>query len=87
MKDIEKLRIELKKNFLNNETNIKLNGDISYSIKIKNVKFLLNKIYLILSDNENNQLNICLDEVGRIEIKERYIKIYFHYDQIIEIFT
>lgn len=87
MKDIEKLRKELKKNFLNKKIDIELDGDITYRLKIENVKFLLNKIYFILSDSEDNQLSICLDEVGHIEIEERQIDIYFNYEQKIRIFV
>lgn len=87
MKDIEKLRKELKKNFLNKKVDVELDGDITYRLKIKNVKFLLNKVYFILSDNEDNQLSICLDEVGHIEIQERQIDIYFNYEEKIRIFT
>ena len=87
MKDIEKLRKELKKNFLNRKIDIELDGDITYRLKIENVKFLLNTIYLILSDNKANQLSICLDEVGYIEVEERQIDIFFNYDQKIRIFT
>lgn len=87
MKDLIKLEKELSNNFLNNKIDIELEGDITYKLKIENVKFLLNKAYLILSDNKENQLNICLDEVGEIETKERYIEIYFNYEQKIKIFT
>lgn len=87
MKDIEKLRKELKNNFLNKKVDVELDGDITYRFKIENVKFLLNKVYFILSDSEDNQLSICLDEVGHIEIQERQIDIYFNYEQKIRIFT
>lgn len=87
MKDIEKLRKELKKNFLNRKIDIELYGDITYRLKIENVKFLLNTIYLILSDNNDNQLSICLDEVGHIKVEERQIDIFFNYEQKIRIFT
>lgn len=87
MKDIEKLRKELMKNFLNKKVDVELDGDITYRLKIENVKFLLNKVYFILSDNEDNQLSICLDEVGHIEIQERQIDIYFNYEEKIRIFT
>lgn len=87
MKDIEKLRKELKKNFLNRKIDIELDGDITYRLKIENVKFLLNKIYFILSDHEANQLSICLDEVGHIEVEEGQIDIFFNYEQKIRIFT
>ena len=64
-------------NFLNNKIDIEFEGDITYRLKVENVKFLLNKIYLILSDCKENQLNICLDEVEQIEIIEKYIEIFF----------
>lgn len=87
MKDLIKLEKELSNNFLNNKIDIELEGDITYKLKIDNVKFLLNKAYLILSDNKENQLNICLDEVGEIETKERQIDIFFNYEQKIRIFV
>lgn len=87
MKDLIKLEKELSNNFLNNKIDIELEGDITYKLKIENVKFLLNKAYLILSDNKENQLNICLDEVGEIETKERQIDIFFNYEQKIRIFV
>ncbi len=86
MENIEKLREELSTHFLNNKINIELEGDITYKLKIENVKFLLNNAYLILSDDKENQINICLDEVEEIEIKERYIEILFNYEQKIKIF-
>lgn len=85
--NLEELRTELNNNFLNNKIDIELTGDITYRFKIENATFLLNKIYLILSDNEENQLNICLDEVAEIEVKERLIDIYFKYEQKIRLFT
>ena len=87
MKDLINLEKELSTNFLNNEINIELEGNITYKVQIKNAKFLLNNIYLIVSDDKENQLNICLDEVGYIKIKERYIEIHFNYEQKIRIFT
>lgn len=87
MKDLEKLEKELSTNFLNNEINVELEGDIRCWFKIEDVKFLLNRAYLILSDDKENQLNICLDEVGYIEIEEKYIEIHFNYEQKIKIFT
>lgn len=87
MKDLIKLEKELCTNFLNNKIDIEFEGDITYRLKVEKVKFLLNKVYLILSDGKENQLNICLDEVGNIEIKERYIEIFFNYEQRIKIFT
>jgi len=87
LKDIEKLRTELKRNFLNNKIDVEMEGNITYRAKIENVKFLLNKVYLILSDNKENQLSICLDEVEEIETKERYIEIFFTYEQKIRIFV
>lgn len=87
MKDLIKLEKELSTNFLNNKIDVEIEGDITYRLKIENVKFLLNKVYLILSDDKDNQLNICLDEVEEIESKERYIEIFFNYEQKIRIFT
>lgn len=87
MKDIEKLRKELKKNFLNRKVDVELDGDVTYMLKIENVKFLLNTMYLILSDTKANQLSICLDEVGHIETKDKYIEIVFNYEQKINIYV
>lgn len=87
MKDLTKLEKELSTNFINNKIDIEIEGNIKYRTKIENLRFLLNKVYLILSDEKDNQLNICLDEVGEIETKERYIEIYFNYEQKIRIFT
>lgn len=87
MKDLVKLEQELSNNFLNNKIDVEMEGNITYRAKIENVKFLLNKVYLILSDNKENQLSICLDEVEEIEIKERYIEIFFTYEQKIRIFV
>lgn len=87
MKDLTKLEKELSTNFINNKIDIEMEGNITYRTKIENFRFLLNKVYLILSDEKDNQLNICLDEVGEIETKERHIEIYFNYEQKIRIFT
>lgn len=87
MKDLIKLEKELKENFLNNNIFIELNGDITYRLKIENTKFLLNRLGLILSDNKENQFSICFDKVGNIDIEEKYIEIFFNYDETIKIFT
>lgn len=87
MKDLTKLEKELSTNFINNKIDIEMEGNITYRTKIENLRFLLNKVYLILSDEKDNQLNICLDEIGEIETKERHIEIYFNYEQKIKIFT
>ena len=87
MKDIENLRKELEKNFLDKKIYVELEGNITYRLSIENVKFLLNKVYLILSDNKENQLSICFDEVEEINTKESYIEIYFNYEQKIRIYA
>lgn len=87
MKDIEILRKELEKNFLDKKIYVELEGNITYRLTIENVKFLLNKVYLILSDNKENQLSICFDEVEEINTKESYIEIYFNYEQEIRIYA
>lgn len=87
MKDIENLRKELEKNFLDKKIYVELEGNITYRLTIENVKFLLNKVYLILSDNKENQLSICFDEVEEINTKESYIEIYFNYEQKIRIYS
>lgn len=87
MKDIEILRKELEKNFLDKKIYVELEGNITYRLSIENVKFLLNKVYLILSDNKENQLSICFDEVEEIDTKESYIEIYFNYEQKIRIYA
>lgn len=87
MKDIENLRKELEKNFLDKKIYVELEGNITYRLTIENVKFLLNKVYLILSDNKENQLSICFDEVEEINTKENYIEIYFNYEQEIRIYA
>lgn len=87
MKDIEILRKELEKNFLDKKIYVELEGNITYRLTIENVKFLLNKVYLILSDNKENQLSICFDEVEEIDTKESYIEIYFNYEQEIRIYA
>ena len=87
MKDIEILRKELEKNFLDKKIYVELEGNITYRLSIENVKFLLNKVYLILSDNKENQLSSCFDEVEEINTKESYIEIYFNYEQKIRIYA
>lgn len=87
MKDLEKLENELETNFMNKKVDVILEGDISYKLKIDNMKFLLNKINLIMTDDKENQIIICLDEVSNIQIKESYIEIFFNYEQKIRIFT
>ena len=87
MKDIEILRKELEKNFLDKKIYVELEGNITYRLTIENVKFLLNKVYLILSDNKENQLSICFDEVEEKNTKESYIEIYFNYEQEIRIYA
>ena len=87
MKNIEILRKELEKNFLDKKIYVELEGNITYRLSIENVKFLLNKVYLILSDNKENQLSICFDEVEELDTKESYIEIYFNYEQKIRIYA
>ena len=87
MKNIEILRKELEKNFLDKKIYVELEVNITYRLSIENVKFLLNKVYLILSDNKENQLSICFDEVEEIDTKESYIEIYFNYEQKIRIYA
>ncbi len=87
MKNLKELEEELSNNFQNQNIIIELTGDISYIVKINNVKYLLNKINLILTDSEQNQISICFDEVGDIEIKERFIQIEFNYNQTIKIYV
>lgn len=70
MKDLAKLENELKTNFINKKIYIELSGDIAYRIKIEDTKFLLNKLGLILSDDKENQITICFDEVENIDIKK-----------------
>ncbi len=86
MKDLIELEKELSTNFLNNKIDIEFEGDITYRIKIENVKFLLNKVYLILSDSREKQLSICLDEVGKIEVEDGIIMIYFNYEEKIRMY-
>ena len=87
MKNLKELEEELSNNFQNQNIYVELIGDISYITKINNVKYLLNKINLILTDSEQNQISICFDEVGDIEIKERVIQIEFNYNQTIKIYA
>ena len=63
MKNLKELEEELSNNFQNQNIIIELTGDISYIVKINNVKYLLNKINLILTDSEQNQISICFDEL------------------------
>lgn len=87
MKDLELLRNELDKNFVGNDVNIILKGDINYFLKIKNIKFLLNRINLIISDEVENELCICLDEVGDVIVNDKVIDIEFNYAEQIKIFV
>lgn len=87
MKDLAKLENELKTNFINKKIYLELSGDIAYRIKIEDTKFLINKLGLILSDAEENQIAISFDEVETIETQENLINIYFNYDERIKIFT
>ena len=87
MKDLKKLENEITTHFVGNRIYIELIGDITYTLRIDNTKFLLNRIYLIFSDEKENQLNICLDEVAEIEIEDRMIIIYFNYEEKIRIYT
>lgn len=48
---------------------------------------LKNELNLIISNTKQNQLSICLDEVGDIEVKEKLIKIHFNYNEIVKIYT
>lgn len=87
MKDLEALRIELEKNFLGNDINVILKGDIAYFLKIKNIKFLLNRINLIISDAGENELCICLDEVGDIIVNDKVIDLEFNYAEQIKLYV
>lgn len=87
MKNLEKLKNELITNFVGNRIYIELIGDITYRLKIENINFLLNKLGLILSDEKENQLNVCFDEVGEISIEEGMIEIYFNYNENLRIYT
>lgn len=87
MKNLLELRKELEKNFLDKTVKIELKGSITYTLKIDNTKYLLNEVYLIFSNYKENQISICLDEIGEIEVKEQYIRIFFNYEQELEIYT
>lgn len=87
MKNLELLRKELERNFLGNDVNIILNGDIDYFLKIKNVNFLLNELKLIISDDKQNQISICLDEVGDIIVNDKVIDIEFNYSEYIKLYV
>ena len=64
-----------------------MEGDIDYILKIDNMRFLLNSVNLILSDKKENQLIICLDEVGDIIVNDKVIDIEFNYSQQIKIYV
>lgn len=86
MKDLEKLENEIINNFVGNRIHIELIGDITYTLKIDNTKFLMNRLGLILSDPKENQLSICFDEIGEIEIEDKMIILYFNYEEQIKIY-
>ena len=86
MTHIEELESELYTNFYNQDIFIELKGDIDYFFKIERIKFLVNKLGLIISDNKENQVRICFDEVDDFEIKEKLINIKFNYEQSIKIY-
>ena len=87
MKDVVKLENELTNNFLNKKVDIIMEGDIDYILKIDNMRFLLNNVNLILSDEKENQLTICLDEVGDIIVNDKVIDIEFNYSVEIKIYV
>lgn len=87
MKNLELLRNELEKNFVGNDINIILKGDIDYFLKIKNIKFLLNRINLIISDDIENEICICLDEVGDIIVNDKVIDLEFNYSEQIKLYV
>ncbi|MCI7225339.1 MAG: hypothetical protein MR491_04265 [Mollicutes bacterium] len=87
MKNLDELRNELEKNFVGNDINVILNGDIGYFLKIKNIKFLLNRINLIISDNGENELCICLDEIGDIVVNDKVIDLEFNYEEKIKLYV
>lgn len=87
MKDLVKLENELTNNFLNKKVDIIMEGDIDYILKIDNMRFLLNNVNLILSDEKENQLTICLDEVGDIIVNNKMIDIEFNYSEYIKLYV
>lgn len=87
MKDLVKLENELTNNFLNKKVDIIMEGDIDYILKIDNMRFLLNNVNLILSDEKENQLIICLDEVGDIIVNNKMIDIEFNYSEYIKLYV
>ena len=87
MKDLVKLENELTNNFINKKVDILMEGDIDYILKIDNMRFLLNSVYLILSDEKENQISICLDEVGDIIVNDKIIDIEFNYSECIKLYV
>lgn len=87
MKNLDELRKELEKNFLGNDINIILKGDLIYFLKIKKINFLLNRINLIISDDGENELCIGLDEVGDIIVNDKVIDLEFNYEEQIKLYV
>lgn len=87
MKDVVKLENELTNNFLNKKVDVIMEGDIDYILKIDNMRFLLNNVNLILSDGKENQLIICLDEVGDVIVNDKMIDIEFNYSECIKLYV
>lgn len=87
MKDLKKLENEILTNFISKRVYAEFTGDITYFLKIDSARYLLNQVYLIFSDENENQLSICLDEVEDIEVKDNFIQIEFNYNQTIKIYV
>lgn len=87
LKDLVKLENELTNNYINKKVDIIMAGDIDYILKIDNMRFLLNSVNLILSDKKENQLIICLDEVGDFIVNDKMIDIVFNYSECIKLYV
>lgn len=75
MKDKEKI-LEKLNDFIDKDVDVYFEGDISADINIHNTKILLNNKHLILSDNENEEIIINLNELTDVIIEDYMIKFF-----------
>lgn len=74
MKDKDKMIEKLYNEFLDKDLQIILEETIETQILIDNAKILMNNKRLIISDCNNEEIMICLNEMSNIEISKYFIK-------------
>ena len=73
MKDKEKILNKLFNEFIDKDLRIILKGSITSELIIHNSKILMNNKHLIITDCENEEIIICLNELSDVIINDFFI--------------